>query len=102
MGRIAGDPNFRRQGSRESIHLIRRPPPAAIYNRAVMQRDFQLGRRPEYAVTQLFRWVTLCVILQSTTLLSSSDKLAERPRITGIDHVSVYVSDVDKSRHFYA
>lgn len=45
---------------------------------------------------------TLCVVLQSTALASSRDKQPERPRITGIDHVSIYVSDIQKSRNFYS
>lgn len=39
--------------------------------------------------------VGLSVGLRSATV-------AERPRITGIDHVTIYVSNLEKSRHFYS
>jgi catechol 2,3-dioxygenase-like lactoylglutathione lyase family enzyme len=39
--------------------------------------------------------------LQST-ILASQGKAAQRPRIVGIDHVSIYMSDVEKSRKFYS
>ena len=45
---------------------------------------------------------SLCVVLQSAVLASSPEKQPERPRILGIDHVSVYVSDIEKSRQFYS
>jgi catechol 2,3-dioxygenase-like lactoylglutathione lyase family enzyme len=32
----------------------------------------------------------------------SGEKKVQRPRIVGIDHVSIYVSDLEKSRQFYA
>lgn len=51
----------------------------------------------EYAATLLW----LCVALQPTALAESHEK-QQRPRITGIDHVSVYVSDAEKSRQFYS
>lgn len=44
----------------------------------------------------------LCVILQSAALASGAGQPLERPRIIGIDHVSVYVIDVEKSRKFYS
>jgi catechol 2,3-dioxygenase-like lactoylglutathione lyase family enzyme len=47
-------------------------------------------------------FVCLCVVLQSAGLASSREKPPERPRILGIDHVSIYVSDVEKSRQFYS
>jgi len=46
--------------------------------------------------------LSFCVVLQSAVLASSREKPPERPRILGIDHVSVYVSDVEKSRQFYS
>ena len=46
--------------------------------------------------------VSLCLILRSGAFASSGGKVADRPRIIGIDHVSIYVSDLDKSRKFYS
>ncbi len=64
----------------------------------VMQRFSKVACGLEYAATLVF----LCVVLHSTVLASSSEKQPERPRILGIDHVTVYVSDVEKSRQFYS
>jgi catechol 2,3-dioxygenase-like lactoylglutathione lyase family enzyme len=63
-----------------------------------MQRFSRLARGLRYTAAVL----TLCVALQSAGLASSREKQAERPRILGIDHVSVYVSNVEKSRQFYS
>jgi len=46
--------------------------------------------------------VALCLLLRSGALASGGGKHADRPRISGIDHVSVYVSDLEKSRQFYS
>jgi catechol 2,3-dioxygenase-like lactoylglutathione lyase family enzyme len=62
------------------------------------RRYFKLARGLEYAAALL----SLCVILQSAALASGREKQPERPRIIGIDHVSVYVSDLEKSRQFYS
>src|SRR3974390_760343 len=35
-------------------------------------------------------------------LSSAQQKPPQRPRILGIDHVTLYVSDLEKSRHFYS
>jgi catechol 2,3-dioxygenase-like lactoylglutathione lyase family enzyme len=43
-----------------------------------------------------------CLLLQSVTFALSPGQPAERPRITGIDHVAIYVSDAAKSRQFYS
>jgi catechol 2,3-dioxygenase-like lactoylglutathione lyase family enzyme len=48
------------------------------------------------------RLVLYCVFLQSLALASSHANVPDRPRILGIDHVSVYVSDVKKSLSFYS
>ena len=40
--------------------------------------------------------------LSSLMFASGSGKQAEHPRISGIDHVTIYVSDLTKSRHFYS
>jgi len=63
-----------------------------------MQRLFRVSRGLEYAVMLL----ALSVVLQSATLASPSQEQPKRPRITGIDHVSVYVSNINKSRKFYS
>lgn len=64
----------------------------------VMQCLSNVARGMEYAATLL----SLCAVLQSAGLASSSEKQPERPRILGIDHVSVYVSNVEKSGQFYS
>jgi catechol 2,3-dioxygenase-like lactoylglutathione lyase family enzyme len=38
----------------------------------------------------------------ATTFAGGSREQLKRPRITGIDHVTIYVSGIDKSRHFYS
>ena len=63
-----------------------------------MLRFPNVARGLEYTATLL----SLCVVLQSALLASAREKPPERPRILGIDHVSVYVSDVEKSRQFYS
>jgi len=63
-----------------------------------MQHFVNVVRGLEYAAT----FLCLCLVMQSAVLASSREKQAERPRIIGIDHVSVYVSDVEKSRQFYS
>src|SRR5437773_1765211 len=63
-----------------------------------MQRFFKIASGLVYAVI----FLSLCVVLQSTALASSLKKQPERSRIMGIDHVSVYVSDLQKSRQFYS
>lgn len=48
---------------------------------------------------------TLIVVLQifpAFVVGSDAGKSPQRPRITGIDHVSIYVSDFEKSRRFYS
>jgi len=44
----------------------------------------------------------LCFVLQSTMFAAGPGEKPERPRITGIDHVTIYVSDVAKSSQFYS
>jgi catechol 2,3-dioxygenase-like lactoylglutathione lyase family enzyme len=46
--------------------------------------------------------LVLCFVLPFVAFVSRLPKQAERPRITGIDHVTIYVSDVTKSRRFYS
>jgi catechol 2,3-dioxygenase-like lactoylglutathione lyase family enzyme len=48
------------------------------------------------------RWLLVCVGLQAVVFAAGVGEHAERPRITGIDHVTIYVSDVTKSRAFYS
>jgi len=64
----------------------------------VMRRSSKVARGLVYLATLL----SLCAILQSAVIASSREKQPERPHILGIDHVSVYVSDVEKSRQFYS
>ena len=47
-------------------------------------------------------WLVLCCALLCVTSASGSPEKTGRPRITGIDHVTVYVSDVERSRRFYS
>jgi catechol 2,3-dioxygenase-like lactoylglutathione lyase family enzyme len=44
----------------------------------------------------------LCLLLAAGKLASGAAARNGRPRITGIDHVTIYVSDVEKSRRFYS
>jgi catechol 2,3-dioxygenase-like lactoylglutathione lyase family enzyme len=46
--------------------------------------------------------LALFLALQSLTFASPAQEQPKRPAITGIDHVTVYVSDVNKSRQFYS
>jgi catechol 2,3-dioxygenase-like lactoylglutathione lyase family enzyme len=46
--------------------------------------------------------LALCFILRSTALGAGLDEQLQRPRITGIDHVTIYVSDLNRSRQFYS
>ena len=46
--------------------------------------------------------LVLCFALSGVMLASGSPKNTGRPRITGIDQVTIYVSDVEKSRRFYS
>jgi len=63
-----------------------------------MQRFSKLARGLEHTAT----FLSLCVVLQSAVLAWGGEKQPGRPRILGIDHVSAYVSDVEKSRQFYS
>lgn len=48
-------------------------------------------------------WIfLLCVVLRSVALTSTAQEKSKRPLITGIDHVTIYASDVKKSRQFYS
>jgi catechol 2,3-dioxygenase-like lactoylglutathione lyase family enzyme len=40
--------------------------------------------------------------LQFAVLRSTAQDAPKRPRITGLDHVRIYASDIEKSRQFYA
>lgn len=46
--------------------------------------------------------VALCLMLHSGAFASGAGEQPKRPRITGIDHVAVYISDLTKSRRFYS
>jgi catechol 2,3-dioxygenase-like lactoylglutathione lyase family enzyme len=49
-------------------------------------------------MNQISPFLAVCLFCSS---LGAQDKSA-RPKITGIDHVRIYVTDLDKSRRFYA
>jgi catechol 2,3-dioxygenase-like lactoylglutathione lyase family enzyme len=76
----------------------------------VMQRSCGVaGGSRRTSLLSLFSLLSLlslcllvCAVLQSAALAASGERQPERPRILGIDHVSVYVSDVEKSRKFYS
>jgi catechol 2,3-dioxygenase-like lactoylglutathione lyase family enzyme len=53
-------------------------------------------------VVSVVSLLVLCVAGPSGMLASQASENDGRPRITGIDHVTVYVSDVEKSRRFYS
>ena len=63
-----------------------------------MQHFFEVSDGIKSAVALLL----LCLALQSGAHASDTGKQPQRPRILGIDHVSIYVSDLEKSRHFYS
>jgi catechol 2,3-dioxygenase-like lactoylglutathione lyase family enzyme len=46
-------------------------------------------------------FLLLCLVLPPALFASQPGKQTERPRVTGIDHVTIYVSDVAKSSQFY-
>lgn len=46
--------------------------------------------------------LVLCLAMRSFGIASPVPERSGRPRITGIDHVTIYVSDVEKSRQFYS
>ena len=61
-----------------------------------MQRFYRVKRGVRYALVLL----ALYFRLQSSLL--AEQEQAHRPAITGIDHVTIYVSDISKSRQFYS
>ena len=63
-----------------------------------MRYFFSVACRIRHAATLL----ACCVILHPAAYASSHDQQSTRPRIIGIDHVAVYVSDIEKSRRFYS
>jgi len=63
-----------------------------------MQGLSERARTLNYAATL----IALFLILQYFALALEADKHPQRPRIAGIDHVSIYVSDVKKSQNFYS
>jgi catechol 2,3-dioxygenase-like lactoylglutathione lyase family enzyme len=58
-------------------------------------------------VMRMYLWKHAAILLASVLLFqlaaphSGAQDKPKRPRITGIDHVRLYVTDVDKSRDFY-
>jgi len=63
-----------------------------------MQRHLERPLRSNCAATL----ISLCLIFESAAIALASNQQPPRPRITGIDHVSLYVSDVKSSQHFYS
>src|SRR5262250_1973444 len=59
-----------------------------------MQRFFRAKRGVKYALTLL----AMCFGLQA----ARPQEQPQRPRITGIDNVTIYASDINKSRQFYS
>ena len=47
-------------------------------------------------------FLAVFLAFQLVVLASDSQKQSKRPRITGIDHVTIYVSDIAKSQRFYS
>jgi len=47
-------------------------------------------------------FLALCALWPAAAFRSGPGERPERPRITGIDHVTIYVSDVNQSRKFYS
>jgi catechol 2,3-dioxygenase-like lactoylglutathione lyase family enzyme len=46
--------------------------------------------------------IVLVLLLQSAAVAARPQEKPQRPRITGIDHVTIYVTDFSRSRHFYS
>ena len=46
--------------------------------------------------------LVLCCLVPLIAVPAQTQDQQKRPRITGIDHVTVYVSDINKSRRFYS
>lgn len=63
-----------------------------------MESFFGVGLGAKGVVAVLF----LCLALQSGARAADKGKQPQRPRILGIDHVSISVSNIEKSRRFYA
>jgi len=59
-----------------------------------------------FTLTRSLNWVSvfleLCMVLQGSALAAEGHGNAQRPRVTGIEHVTIYVSDINKSRDFYS
>jgi catechol 2,3-dioxygenase-like lactoylglutathione lyase family enzyme len=59
-------------------------------------------------VMRMYLWKHATILLASVLLFqlaaphSGGQDKPKRPRITGIDHVRLYVTDIDKSREFYS
>ena len=62
--------------------------------------------QPLFKIAGVFKQVAILFMLYmlvlSAALASDSPGQVRRPRITGIDHVVVYVTDIQKSSHFYS
>ena len=63
-----------------------------------------MSKLPRIIRNRQFAFVLLlvCILLQASTIAWNSEKQPLHPRIVGIDHVSIYVSDTNRSSRFYS
>ena len=66
-----------------------------------MQHWSKFFIRSGYSAALLLLCAIFSLALESVAFAASHGNRPERPRILGIDHVSIYVSDLEKSRQFY-
>lgn len=57
---------------------------------------------PLHNIYKGFNLLVLSLALSCVTMAAQSPEQPARPRITGIDHVTIYISDLEKSRRFYS
>src|SRR5258708_19546962 len=89
-------PGGREVGERRLLFLNPIPPgrdSRPAIESAVMHPSPRIVSSSISAVNSLL----LCLVL----LPASFAEETERPRITGIDHVTIYITDIKKSLHFY-
>jgi catechol 2,3-dioxygenase-like lactoylglutathione lyase family enzyme len=88
-GFMAKDDEIKPQKQRQSVQPAIKSP--------AMHPSSRMISTPISAISSLL----LCLALQPALFALPADEQPERPRITGIDHVTIYVTDVKKSLHFY-
>jgi catechol 2,3-dioxygenase-like lactoylglutathione lyase family enzyme len=64
----------------------------------MMEQFFRVKRGLKYSLILL----ALCFGVEISLLAARPQAQPQRPRISGIDHVTVYASDINKSRRFYS